>query len=274
MRNRFRAFGRSVRGVKEPVSFTQMKISFFVCGKHQIGSAEDVNAPQKQAAFIFSAVGLPPISSPLSIEFAIKRIKIDREGMMRPMAARMGLMAQYLPIKEQYKDAVLMFQVGGFYQLYYHDAELAKQELGMTMVSRAVGGGMYAPMCGFPKAGGEKYAERLVQKGYRVVFCNQSEEKDENGMAQRTVAKVVEPDKEPVDLSAAWDEYLETHPLDSIQPPQRPKKHRKVESSLLDQLASLDLETMAPIAAWRLLQSWKEMYVPSDKGTDGLRKDM
>ena len=97
------------------------------------------------------------------------------------MAKTTGMIAQYEAIKEHYKDAVLFFQVGGFFQIYYHDAELVAKELGMTLISRAVGGGKRAPMCGFPKAGAEKYAAMLTENGYRVVFCSQRPEKDSFG---------------------------------------------------------------------------------------------
>lgn len=185
------------------------------------------------------------------------------------------MITQYLAVKEQNKDAILMFQVGGFYQLYYHDAELAAKELGTSLVSRAIGGGKRAPMCGFPISGGEKYAGILARKGYRVIFCNQMPEKDENGKTIRTVAKTMEP--EPgvtrVDLSGAWDEYLSTRTFEKGKPREQKKNWISVEGKLLEQLALLNLEDMTPMKALILLQEWKQRYA-NPNGIDRLREDM
>lgn len=199
------------------------------------------------------------------------------------MAEKMGMMAQYFAIKEQYKDAVVFFQVGGFYQVYYHDAHLAAEELGMNRISRAIGGGKRAPMCGFPIAGGEKYANRFAEKGYRVVICTQHPEKNEQGKNIRDVSKIVEAQGEAVNLSEAWDAYLENNTFEELNPPERKMRSsverdrasktkqdsitkqeavvRPENEELLDELARLDLSNTTPLMAFNILLEWKESYI-------------
>lgn len=207
------------------------------------------------------------------------------------MVEKMGMMAQYFAIKEQYKDAVVFFQVGGFYQVYYHDAQLAAEELGMNRISRAIGGGKRAPMCGFPIAGGEKYANRFAEKGYRVVICTQLPEKNEQGKNIRDVSKIVEAQGEAVNLSESWDAYLENNTFEEWNAPERKarssaEKDRgaktkqdskvKLESGasqenegLLDELTRLDLSNTTPLMAFNILLEWKESYVHGTE-IDGL----
>ena len=99
------------------------------------------------------------------------------------MSKDQPMIKQYLAIKEVNKDAVLFFQVGTFYQLYYHDAALASDVLDTKIISRAIGKGQRIPMCGIPKPAGKKYAEILARKGYRSLLCDQTDQKDENGIA-------------------------------------------------------------------------------------------
>lgn len=270
-----------MRGVKESVSFTQpakemrdgsfSPFFFVACGKHQIDGAADAEDPafeKGRQGFVFVAVELFGTANPdvtyhaphRAVSLPVNRTLDNRIEMRKVMAAGTGLMNQYFAIKDQHKDAVLMFQVGGFYQLYYHDAELAAKELGTTRVSRAIGNGKRAPMCGFPKAGGEKYAEALSEKGYRVILCTQAEQKDANGMTAREISKVVEPSDSLVDLSAAWDDYLNTHTFEDLKPPERKKKHQEQEESLVEQLSRLDLSMTTPLEAFNTLQKWKEIY--------------
>lgn len=186
------------------------------------------------------------------------------------MAEGTGMMAQYFTIKEQHKDAVLLFQVGGFFQLYYHDAKLVEKELGAKLISRAVGGGKRVPMCGFPKAAGERYAAALAEKGYRVVLCSQYPEKDSQGRNVRKISQIVEPEGTPENLSEAWDEYLSTHTFTNLKPPERKSRPNGAEKSLLERLAALDLNAVTPMQALILLQKWKQNYVPNINETDGL----
>lgn len=200
------------------------------------------------------------------------------------MVEKMGMMAQYFAIKEQYKDAIVFFQVGGFYQVYYHDAQLAAEELGMNRISRAVGGGKRAPMCGFPIAGGEKYANRFAEKGYRVVICIQHPEKNDQGKNIRDVSKIVEAQGEAVNLSEAWDSYLENNTFEELTAPKRKERSSKEkqdsagkpdpamkqeQEGLLDELTQLDLSNTTPLMAFNILLEWKESYVHGTEN-DGL----
>ncbi len=185
-----------------------------------------------------------------------------------------SLIDQYLEIKNQDKSAILLFQVGGFYQMYYHDADLASREMGTRLISRAVGGGKRAPMCGVPVASGEAYAEKLAAKGYRVTLCRQSEERDDAGMAVREVFRVVEAQGEPHDLTGEWEDYFNNNSFEDLRP-SRPKATGKKcagagssECDLLRQLRGLRLEDITPMEAMRLLYDWKRSFAGEPTATD------
>lgn len=188
------------------------------------------------------------------------------------MATETGMMAQYFAIKKEHKNAVLMFQVGGFYQLYYNDAEIASAVLETKLVSRVVGGGQRIPMCGVPKAAGERYAEVFAQKGYCTILCNQTDKKDEEGITIREISKEVRPDSdvEALDLSQSWDEYLNTHTFEELKPPERKQKKKAAEKNILDELTFLDLNSTTPMEALNLLQEWKQKYARPHNSAHGL----
>ena len=165
---------------------------------------------------------------------------------------KQGLLAQYLAVKNENRDGVVLFQVGGFYQLYYHDAVVAQEKLGMQMISRAVGDGKRAPLCGIPVSAAEKYGETLRQLGYRVVICKQQQAAD--GHISRVVTDVLAPEGEAIDLTAAWEQYLAAE--EEIPLPVR----RKQRCGLAAELQALRLEEMTPIEALLLLQKWQKKY--------------
>lgn len=172
------------------------------------------------------------------------------------------MMAQYDVSKEQYRDAILLFQVGGFYQMYYYDAIVASKALNIKLVSRAIGDGIKIPMCGIPEKTAEQYAERLIQQGYRVVFCQQMEdEKTEIGLTRRQVTKVLEPSTEPIALAEKWDEYLKTHTFEKADFKKKPAANK-----ILAELNQLDLDRITPMIALSLLHEWKEKYGGSNDG--------
>ena len=179
------------------------------------------------------------------------------------MSKDQPMIKQYLAIKEVNKDAVLFFQVGTFYQLYYHDAALASDVLDTKIISRAIGKGQRIPMCGIPKPAGKKYAEILARKGYRSLLCDQTDQKDENGIAVRIIAKEVKPEETMVvvDLSQDWDEYLTTHSFEDLNPPKKKHAVTTAEESILKSLSRLDINSMTPMEALNLLQEWKQSYV-------------
>ncbi len=102
---------------------------------------------------------------------------------------------QYFQIKEQHKDALLMFRMGDFYELFFEDAEKAARELGITLTSRGFGkSAEKVPMCGVPYHSVEPYIEKLVRKGYKVAICEQMEEpKPGKKVVKREVVRIVTP---------------------------------------------------------------------------------
>ena len=104
-------------------------------------------------------------------------------------------MRQYLDAKEQHRDAILLFRMGDFYEMFYEDALVAARALELTLTSRskdANGGGI--PMCGVPFHAVDTYIARLVKKGFRVAICDQVEDpKKAKGLVRREVVRVVSP---------------------------------------------------------------------------------
>ena len=104
------------------------------------------------------------------------------------------LMQQYREIKDRHQDAILFFRMGDFYEMFYEDAETASRALGLTLTSRNNGGATEVPLAGVPvKAAGE-YLRRLVQQGFRVAICEQTEDpKHAKGIVRREVIETITP---------------------------------------------------------------------------------
>src|SRR3977135_2312800 len=102
---------------------------------------------------------------------------------------------QDLDAKQQYRDAILFFRMGDFYEMFYEDALVAARALELTLTSRsrdANGGGI--PMCGVPFHAVDGYITRLVKKGFRVAICDQVEDpRQAKGLVRREVVRVVSP---------------------------------------------------------------------------------
>ena len=109
-------------------------------------------------------------------------------------ASSTPLMQQYREIKARHQDAILFFRMGDFYEMFYEDAEIASRALGLTLTSRNNGGATEVPLAGVPvKAAGE-YLRRLVQQGFRVSICEQTEDpKFAKGIVRREVIETVTP---------------------------------------------------------------------------------
>ncbi len=104
------------------------------------------------------------------------------------------MMQQYLDMKEQYRDCILMFRLGDFYEMFFDDASLASRELEITLTGRDCGLEERAPMCGVPFHAVDGYISRLVTKGYKVAICEQVEDPAlAKGIVRREVIKVVTP---------------------------------------------------------------------------------
>ena len=103
-------------------------------------------------------------------------------------------MRQYHAIKQQVPNALLMFRLGDFYELFYEDAVTAARELEITLTARNKEKGQAIPMCGVPYHAAEGYLARLIQKGYRVAICDQMEEAGPGKkLVKREVTRVVTP---------------------------------------------------------------------------------
>src|SRR4051812_23389861 len=104
-------------------------------------------------------------------------------------------MRQYLDAKQQHRDAILLFRMGDFYEIFYEDALVAARTLEITLTSRskdANGGGI--PMCGVPFHAVDGYIARLVKRGFRVAICEQVEDpRKAKGVVKREVVRVVSP---------------------------------------------------------------------------------
>lgn len=108
--------------------------------------------------------------------------------------AQTPMMMQYLEIKNQHPDEILFFRLGDFYEMFFDDAMLASQELEITLTSREGGNGTRIPMCGVPFHAADSYIARLVQKGYKVAICEQTEDpKAVKGIVKREVIKIISP---------------------------------------------------------------------------------
>ena len=110
------------------------------------------------------------------------------------MAEFSPLMQQYFSIKNQYKDAILFFRVGDFYEMFFDDAKLASQELEITLTGKECGQEERAPMCGIPFHAVDTYVAKLIEKGYKVAICEQLEDpRTTKGMVKRDVIRIVTP---------------------------------------------------------------------------------
>ena len=104
------------------------------------------------------------------------------------------MMRQYLEVKAEYEDYILMYRLGDFYECFFDDAMIASQELELTLTGRDCGGGRRAAMCGVPYHKSDVYITKLVDKGYKVAICEQVEDpKAATGLVRREVVRVVTP---------------------------------------------------------------------------------
>ncbi len=104
------------------------------------------------------------------------------------------MMQQYVATKEQYKDCILFYRLGDFYEMFFDDALTASKELEITLTGKDCGLSERAPMCGVPHHALDVYLNRLVQKGYKVAVAEQMEDpKQAKGIVKREVIRVVTP---------------------------------------------------------------------------------
>ena len=114
-------------------------------------------------------------------------MEINREN-LSPM------MQNYMTTKDQYKDCILFYRLGDFYEMFFDDAIVASRELEITLTGKACGLDEKAPMCGVPHHAVDIYTSRLITKGYKVAICEQLENpKETKGIVKRDVIRVVTP---------------------------------------------------------------------------------
>ncbi len=110
------------------------------------------------------------------------------------MAKLTPMMEQYMQIKENYKYCLLFYRLGDFYELFYEDAVIASKELELTLTGKNCGQEERAPMCGVPFHSADGYIAKLVEKGYKVAICEQTEDpKKAVGIVKRDVIRIVTP---------------------------------------------------------------------------------
>jgi len=131
------------------------------------------------------------------------------------------MMQRYLETKEQYKDCILFYRLGDFYEMFFDDAILVSRELEITLTGKDCGQAERAPMCGVPHHAAESYIARLIAKGYKVAICEQLEDpKTAKGIVERGVIRVVTPgtivesnmleERKKRVLQAIVEEYIKT----------------------------------------------------------------
>lgn len=102
------------------------------------------------------------------------------------------MMAQYMEIKDKYKDELVFYRLGDFYEMFFDDALIASRELELTLTGRVAGLEEKVPMCGVPHASVKTYIEKLVNKGYKVAICEQLEDpRYTKGMVKRGIVDVI-----------------------------------------------------------------------------------
>ena len=104
------------------------------------------------------------------------------------------MMQQYLRIKQRYRDAILFFRLGDFYEMFFEDAQTAARILDIALTSRNKNEDGSVPLCGVPYHSAEPYIQKLLDAGHKVAVCEQVEDpKTAKGVVQREVVRVITP---------------------------------------------------------------------------------
>ena len=114
-------------------------------------------------------------------------MEIDRDKLTK-------MMQQYLLTKDEYEDCILFYRLGDFYEMFFEDAITASRELEITLTGKSCGLEERAPMCGIPFHSANVYIAKLVEKGYKVAICEQTENpKEAKGLVKREVVRIITP---------------------------------------------------------------------------------
>lgn len=127
------------------------------------------------------------------------------------MADVSPMMQHYLQTKEQYKDCILFYRLGDFYEMFFDDAKTVSKELELTLTGKSCGLEERAPMCGVPFHAADSYINRLVSNGHKVAICEQMEDpKLAKGIVKREVIRVVTPgtNTDMASLDEARNNYI------------------------------------------------------------------
>lgn len=119
------------------------------------------------------------------------------------------MMAKYLQLKENYKDTIIFYRLGDFYEMFYEDAEICSRVLDLTLTGRDCGLDTKAPMCGIPFHAAEPYISRLINSGYKVAICEQLTEPKKGQLVERDIIRVITPGTVDAELlDEAKNNYL------------------------------------------------------------------
>ncbi len=121
------------------------------------------------------------------------------------------MMTQYLVLKEKYKDFILFFRLGDFYEMFFEDAKLVSRLLDLTLTGKQCGEDERAPMCGVPYHSADTYIGKLVESGYSVAICEQTEDPaTAKGLVSRDVVRIITPGTvtDSNQLSESCNNYL------------------------------------------------------------------
>ena len=129
-----------------------------------------------------------------SIAYALRIIRKKDTDMAGKKQEMSPMMQKYMETKEEYKDCILFYRLGDFYEMFFDDALTCSRELEITLTGKYCGMEERAPMCGVPFHAVDMYLNKLVQKGYKVAICEQVEDpKTAKGLVKREVTRIVTP---------------------------------------------------------------------------------
>ena len=127
------------------------------------------------------------------------------------------MVEQYLQMKKSYGDIILFFRLGDFYEMFLEDAELCSKELQLFLTKKAAGNGTFIPMCGIPHHAYLSYAQKLIDRGYKVAICEQVEDpKLTKKLVKRDVVQIITPGAN-LDLNSSEHNYIASLSLDVRQ---------------------------------------------------------
>ena len=127
------------------------------------------------------------------------------------------MVEQYLQMKKSYGDIILFFRLGDFYEMFLEDAELCSKEMQLFLTKKAAGNGTFIPMCGIPHHAYLSYAQKLIDRGYKVAICEQVEDpKLTKKLVKRDVVQIITPGAN-LDLNSSEHNYIASLSLDVRQ---------------------------------------------------------